>query len=61
MARVVKVTIVYNMDDEEKLLSVELQDWLDGHVGVQDIFESNGLPSNPDSEDNIAIEELTKS
>jgi len=37
MARMVTITISYDMDDEEKSLGAELRDWLEGHVSVQDL------------------------
>jgi hypothetical protein len=38
MARIVTVTLTYDMDDEDKPLSDELRDWLEGNVNVMDLF-----------------------
>jgi hypothetical protein len=50
MARMVTITITYDMDDEDKSLQDELRDWLDGNVNVQDIIAC-------DSEDAVKITE----
>ncbi len=36
--RMVTVTITYDMDDEEKSLTDELNDWLQGNINVMDLF-----------------------
>jgi len=36
----VKVTIVYDMDDTEKSLEDELHDWIAGNISVQDVMDS---------------------
>ena len=36
--RMVTVTITYDMDDEEKPLTDELNDWLQGNINVMDLF-----------------------
>ncbi len=38
MARLVTVTITYDMDDTEKSLTDELNDWLQGNVNILDLF-----------------------
>lgn len=40
MARYVKLTIVYDMDDTERALGAELQDWIDGNVSLADLDTS---------------------
>ncbi len=45
MARMVTVTITYDMDDEEKTLADELKDWVEGNISVQDLeFSGAGWP-----------------
>jgi len=36
MARFVKLTVVYDMDDESKPLAAEFADWVAGNVGLGD-------------------------
>lgn len=42
MARMVRVTIEYDMDDPKKPIADELWDWLQGAVTVQDIVSISG-------------------
>lgn len=43
--RMVRVTIEYDMDDAEKPIQDELQDWLQGNVNVLDIVAAGDDPS----------------
>lgn len=38
MARLVTVSITYDMDNTEKSLTDELNDWLQGNVNILDLF-----------------------
>ena len=38
--RLVKLTVIYDMDDPEKPLDDELQDWYANNVNLQDIVEA---------------------
>jgi len=38
MARWVKLTVVYDMDDDEKALYAERADWIEGKVTVADVI-----------------------
>ena len=42
MTRMVKVTIVYDMDDEGKDIALELKDWMDGNVTIADVLDCDG-------------------
>jgi hypothetical protein len=37
MARQITITITYDMDDPDKTLADELQDWYDGNVDLRDL------------------------
>lgn len=51
--RMVKVTVTYDMDEPDKPLAAELQDWIDGNVGVADIVAC-------DEPDAVRIEEISQ-
>jgi hypothetical protein len=38
----VKLTVIYDMDDPDKPIKDELKDWLEGNVSVQDIVAITG-------------------
>ena len=57
MARMVRITIDYDMDDTDKPLSAELKDWLGGHVNMADIFDEDGNPSSDESA-SVTIREI---
>lgn len=42
--RMVRITIEYDMDDEEKTLEAELQDWYDRRVHVDDLIDTKWMP-----------------
>lgn len=48
MARTVTIIISYDMDDEEKSLSEELRDWVEGNVNVMDLF-TEALPEGKEA------------
>jgi hypothetical protein len=55
--RMVRVTITYDMDDANKPLNDELQDWLEGRVNVQDIVDCYERDAEPFP---VTIEEVRK-
>lgn len=42
MARYVTLSITYDMDDENKTLKAELQDWIRGDVKLEDLLFDDG-------------------
>jgi hypothetical protein len=63
--RLVRITIEYDMDDTEKPLKEELNDWIKGSITVQDLFDDRSQWATPttvvghwDTTDTIRINEL---
>ena len=57
MARYVRLTIIYDMDDMEKTLAGELRDWVLGNVRVGDLFDEHEQPRQEGDE--IQIVDIT--
>ena len=53
MARYVRLTIIYDMDDMEKTLAGELRDWVLGNVSVGDLFDEHEQPRQEGDEIHI--------
>jgi hypothetical protein len=53
MARYVRLTIIYDMDDMEKTLAGELRDWVLGNVSVGDLFDEREQPRQEGDEIHI--------